>query len=193
MNRRKSVEIVLIALMLLSFSTISTEAAVNYKKIYKEYAKQLQKESSKTLCMAIINSDQPMLLISEVWQSKYTSKGCPVIVCQIYQYVKSKNKVVYIGEFASAGTAQPLRNKGKYLLAGSHHNARRLKAKNGKATVDAVYDVGLNYSKCEYGKWTLSNNIWTRIKTKKISKKKGEELFDKYYMSGSVVYFKKIK
>ena len=77
--------------MLLSFSTISTEASVNYKKIYKEYAKKLQKKSSTTLCMAILNSDQPILLITDIWSSQYTSKGCPSTYCQVYQHVKSKN------------------------------------------------------------------------------------------------------
>ena len=179
--------------MLLSFSTISTEAAVNYKKIYKEYAKQLQKKSSATLCMAILNSDQPMLLITEIVPNHYTSKGCTQIYCQIYQYVKSQKKVVYIGKLSSGGTAQPLLKKRKHLLAGTHHNAWSLKAKNGKATVDAGYNVGIDHLKCEYGKWTLVNNTWTRTKTKKISRKKGKELFDKYYMSGSAIYFKKIK
>jgi hypothetical protein len=192
--RRKSVIIILIALMLLSFSAISTEAAVNYRKIYEEYAKQLQKKSSTELCMAIINSDQPMLLIADLVPSYSTSKGYQAIVCQIYQYVKSKNKVVYIGELSSSGTSQPLRKKGKYLLAGSHHNAWRLKAKNGKAGVDAVYDVGIeNKSKCEYVKWSLSNNKWKVLKTKTIPKRVGDILFNKYYTSGSVVYFKKIK
>ena len=178
--------------MLLSFSTISTEAAVNYNKIYKEYAKELQKKSTATLCMAILNSDQPMLLICDIWSSQYTSNGCPATSCQVYQYVKSKKKVVYIGKFYSGGTGQPLCKKGKYLVGGTHHNARRLKAKNGKATVDEVFNVWLDYLKCEYGKFALTNNTWKRTKTKTISEKKGEQLYRKYYSSGEVLYFKKI-
>ena len=191
MKRAKSIILMLIVLILISFSTISIEASVNYKKIYKEYAKQLQKKSSTTLCMAILNSDQPMLLICDIWPSQYTSKGCPATSCQVYQYVKSKKKVVYIGKFYSGGTGQPLCKKGKYLLGGTHHNARRLKAKNGKATVDAVYNVWLT-RKCEYIKWSVTNDTWKKIKTKKVSEKKGKQLYYKYYCIDEVLYFKKI-
>ena len=48
------------------------------------------------------------------------------------------------------------------------------------------------YLDCEYGKWSLTNNVWRRIKTKTISKKKGARLFDKYYMNGKTLYFKKV-
>ena len=58
--------------------------------------------------------------------------------------------------------------------------------------MDEVFNVWIDHIKCEYGKFTLTNNKWKRTKTKTISKKKGEQLYRKYYSSGEVLYFKKI-
>ena len=177
------------------FSVEVKPKARNYKKIYKNYAKKLKKKLGTPIYMAIVKSDEPILLISDhVYHSSYYGSGYCSFSAKIYQYVKSKKKVVYVGTFTSGGTGHPLCQKGKYIQRGYHHEACQIRIKKGKATGYKVSDVYMaDGRKAAQSRVTIKKGKWKSKLIKKVSASKGEALDAKYYTGKKVIKFKAVK
>ena len=181
--------------MLFLLATEARAQSANYKRIYMSYAKQLQKKSSSRLYMAIVKSDQPVLLIAErVFRSSYYGNGNCAADAKIYQYVKNRKKVVYVGPVSSTGTGFPLRKSGKYIQRAYHHEACRIRVKNGKATGQEISNVFMpDNGKAEIRKATVKNGKWRFKYLKKVTQAKGGKIYAKYYSGkNSAIKFKAV-
>ena len=192
---KKSLKRVIICffLMLGIAGTVSapTEAKshVNYTKIYKKFAKKQVRKKKKTLYMAIVKLDTPVLLITDrVWNPRGDCYGT-VNIAHVYQHYKKK--VRYIGYIGGGGTGTELSQRKKYLVYGGHHFSCRLKVKNGVGKLDTSLGIYLNDVPYYHEKAIIKHNKRRVISKKRISKKQAEK--DDYYAKCHPIKFKKVK
>ena len=173
--------------------TVETDAKDIYTEEYLAFARQLQEEAGETRYMAIVQSEDPILLITD-FAIKFDWYNETIAVdCDAYQYSKSKEKMVYIGRLKSGGTASPLISKDKSVRFYRHHDAYSLTSEDGKAIVYAIHNANMESDKYppDKTKYTLKNDEWTEISSKKISKEKADKLHAKY-IDGDIIDFKKV-
>ena len=179
-------------LMLGIAGTVSapTEAKsnVNYTKIYKKFAKKQVRKKKKTLYIAIVKLDTPVLLITDrVWNTRDDWYGT-TNEAHLYQYYK--RKIRYIG-YIGAGPSSRLCYHKKSLVYGGHHFSCRLKVKNGVGKLDTSSGIYLNDVPYYHEKAIIKHNKRRVISKKRISKKQAEK--DDYYAKCRLVKFKKVK
>ena len=174
--------------------SVETDTKDPYTEKYLAYARQLQEEAGETLYMAIVRSDDPILLITDRATKIEIYNETIAVDCDAYQYYKSQDKMVYIGKLKSGGTASPLRTKDKSVRFSRHHDAYTLTAKDGKAIVYAIHNANMDSDEYppDKTKYTLKNDEWTEISSKTISKKKADKLHAKY-IEGDNINFKEVE
>ena len=174
--------------------TIKTDAKDIYTEEYLAFARKLQEEAGETRYMAIVKSEDPILLITDSAKKFDMYNETIAVDCDAYQYSMSKGKMVYIGRLKSGGTGSPLRSKDKSVRFYRHHDAYILTAEDGKAIVYAIHNANMESDKYspDKTKYTLKNDEWTEISSKNISKEKAGKLHAKY-IDGEIIDFKRVK
>ena len=190
-NTRMYFAVVLTLCLSVIFGCMNVQAASRkisyskYKKIYTAFARKLQKKKNKPLYMAIVKSDEPVLLISERLQGNSTNKG-KSSYSDLYQYSKTKKKVIHVTSFSCDSPA--LRVKGRYIQRHNRSLAERIRVKNCKAKGNTVGGFR------EYEKYNVTYKKGAPIfgKSVHISRKRYKKLYDKYY-KGKAIIFKRVK
>ncbi|MBR1743297.1 MAG: hypothetical protein IJ733_15785, partial [Lachnospiraceae bacterium] len=129
-----------------SFKLKVTEGeGIDYEKIYQEYAvmKALaENDSEKTWYMAIVDSVQPVLLMTTDVYGAWSGGENNAMDAYIYGYNKEKKKVAYIGYLGSTSSAYPLASDGIYIETGFHHADERIYVEDGEGVAELVLGIG---------------------------------------------------
>lgn len=194
-KRSLSVTIVIALLISLVYFPINVKA-YDYNTMYLKYAKKLRQKSKDNMYMAIVDSEQPVLLISS---DAYTFDGNTMISmkAKIYQYSKKKNKIVYVGELYSGSSGCAISTNGKYLVCYFHHYAQRVLVKDASGSMDCVSDgiTGITdgiKSGYSYSKIKLQDGKMKVLSSSNISENEYYKKYKKYVNNYDSVNFYKI-
>jgi hypothetical protein len=178
------------------FNPIQVQA-YDYKTMYKKFAQTLRNKSKDNAYMAIIDTEQPILLISKSVISTDISIDewyMTVLEAKVYQYSKSKKKIVYVGKVYSGSTSCPISRKGKYLVSYFHHYAERSSYKNAIGTMVSVRDEVMSGTGTKIKSNITIKNGKRRITSKKtISAKMYNQTYKQYVSKSKPIKFSEIQ
>lgn len=154
-------------------------------KLYKDKIKQLKKKKKykKGLSSVQLKIGKGAKVLVVTPTKNLYSDGATIKV-DLYQAVKGKVK--YICALKSNGTSYPVAYTKKAVLVASNHFAGKLEIDNGKATYSLISNFLVEKGKPVLTKYSVSNNKFKKISSKKISKKKAEKDFYYCDMKGNL-------
>ena len=152
----------------------------DYEKIYRDYASFLQAidSSKKKWYMAIVQSDQPVLLMTDsvMKQGSGKDKTFTAVSADVYGYSKEKGEVVKIGEIKSTGSGYPILASARYILTGFHHSSDRLCVENGVGIIERVEGFGMESGEGKYSRIQMTNGKQRVLEEIEIPRKLAETL-----------------
>ena len=173
-------------------TTGTTKTSVS--KLYKNKLKQLKKKKKYKKGISSVQikvGKGSKILVVTPTKNLY---GDGVSICaDIYQAVNGKVK--YICEVKSNGTSYPIAFTKKAILVAGNHFAGKLEINNGKATYTEISKYLMEKSKPVLKKYSVKNNKFKVLSSKKISRKKAEKIFfycnSKDKIRGEIIEWKK--
>lgn len=173
-------------------TTGTTKTSVS--KLYKNKLKQLKKKKKYKKGISSVQikvGKGSKILVVTPTKNLY---GDGVSICaDIYQAVNGKVK--YICEVKSNGTSYPIAFTKKAILVAGNHFAGKLEINNGKATYTEISKYLMEKSKPVLKKYSVKNNKFKVLSSKKISRKKAEKIFfycnSKDKIKGEIIEWKK--
>ena len=169
-------------------------AKTSVSKLYKNKLKQLKKKKKYKKGISSVQikvGKGSKILVVTPTKNLY---GDGVSICaDIYQAVNGKVK--YICEVKSNGTSYPIAFTKKAILVAGNHFAGKLEINNGKATYTEISKYLMEKSKPVLKKYSVKNNKFKVLSSKKISRKKAEKIFfycnSKDKIKGEIIEWKK--
>ena len=123
----------------------TADEGIDYEKIYTDYAKSLWEKDKKMKYAAIVNSVQPVLLVTDFVIGETVSSGrdgANASDAEVYGYDREKNEVVSIGHINSTGSGYPVLSDGIWLEVGAHHGSERIFVDDGKGYHEMLVGYG---------------------------------------------------
>lgn len=122
-----------------------TDENIDYEKIYTDYAKSLWEKDKKMKYAAIVNSVQPVLLVTDFVIGETVSSGkdgANASDAEVYGYDREKSEVVSIGHISSTGSGYPVLSDGIWLEIGAHHGSERIFVDDGTGYCEMLVGYG---------------------------------------------------
>ncbi len=168
------------------------QSDVDYEKIYTQYARSLRDSDSsgKKKYMAIVESDQPVLLIADTVMMQEREKDIRIynaVSAEVYGYSEEKGKVVKVGKISGTGSGYPILINGWYLETGYHHSSDRLRVDGGVGTIERVEGL---YKVERAGKYyKKADGKYSKIRLENGKEKVLEEIELPYYVAETMDYY----
>lgn len=154
----------------------TTTTSTSVSKLYKNKLKKLKtkkKYKGGISSVKIKVGEGSKILVVTPTKSLFADGA--TIEADIYQAVNGKVK--HICAVDSTSTAYPIAFTKKAILVGGNHFAGKLEINNGKATYSVISNYLMMKGKPVLEKYSVSNNKFKLLSSKKISKKKAEKTY----------------